>query len=181
MLDSIKLDSGCNKKSVMYLSGYTLHFLHFGLQVAINNAVRTVIQGMDGRGTPIGTAWIQIPFPGLTIIVDVNFPIVNEDVLTLLSMNGILYNHIEISTKRGASHLKESGRTLRWTIIFPIQSRQQKDLSHTIYYEKKLRPINQSFRHPSIRALEALLRRPSRMLPNETRESIGIIGSTLQR
>lgn len=53
---------------------------------AINTPMRTILQGIRGERVPVGIANILVPFTRLKIIADVEFPILKEDLPSLLGM-----------------------------------------------------------------------------------------------
>lgn len=58
----VRVDTCCNKRSVMSLALYTAYCTEFGLKGAIIPQVKPVLQGISGKPVRNGTGRIQVPF-----------------------------------------------------------------------------------------------------------------------
>lgn len=98
--DGVRLDTCCNKRTVMSWSQYTAYCSEFGLKGAIDRAVRTVLRGIGGKRMSMCTEKIQVPFTVLRIIIDVDLLILSEDVPALLSMKDMVLNRLDIGIQK---------------------------------------------------------------------------------
>lgn len=79
----VKIDTSANLKSIMWMSQYYAYCQTFGIITSIKSQKRRVV-GIGGLNTGIGTATIQIPFPALGLIVDINVLLMSDAIPTFL-------------------------------------------------------------------------------------------------
>lgn len=109
----------------------------------------------------------------LGIIIDVEFLILKEKVLSLLSMKDMVTNKLDISIQDGHITFSGSKQPLAMENYFLMHRWNTRDLLYAFYTGKALRTIHRSFGHPSISSTEGLLRRTSGgKLTKEVRNTI---------
>lgn len=92
----LKIDTGANKSSIIGFPQYEAYCVNFGLFKAIRPTTQR-IKVIGGKQEAVGEVVIQIPFQGLSVIIDVRFIILSSDVPTLLSLKYLWSNRIDIS------------------------------------------------------------------------------------
>lgn len=93
--DGVRIDTGANRSSVMSKMQYDAYKREFGLKDA-KKPTEKMVRGIGGRRKAKGTAMIQIPFPKIGIVIDVELLIIDEDVPSLLCMKDMYGKKMDI-------------------------------------------------------------------------------------
>lgn len=155
----IKIDTGANKMSILSLEQFTQYCRKFGLEESIDVRDRSGVRGIGGNEMSVGTAAIQIPFKDLGIVIDIRGLLLTGRVPTLLCLNDIYKNRLDISIKtcRIICGKKEQDLVMRDYLL--VQKWEPTDMPFVYYTGTELRTIHRSFGHPEFKATEDLLRR----------------------
>lgn len=107
---------------------------------------------------------IQVPFAKLSVVVDVNFPVLDQGISIIRSMKDMLENDLDISIQ---------GHPLVMDDFPLIYRRSSSDVPFQFYTEQELWIIYRIFKHLSVKTLEMLVRRANRnALDSETMSTI---------
>lgn len=114
------------------------------------------VKVISGTRKSIGSAMIQIPFPAVCIIIDVEFLIMSGNVPTLQSMRDMLVNNLEVSILGRTIRCGDMSQPLGMENYFLIHTWSLDDLRYVLYTETQLNKIHKTFGHPIIRASRSL-------------------------
>lgn len=102
--EGIRFDTACNRRSVISLSQYRSYCKDFGIGQAIRSEKGRGVVGLGGFQSGIGRVRIQIPFPALRLVIDVDFLVVRQDIPALLSVKDMIDNGIDISIENKCAY-----------------------------------------------------------------------------
>lgn len=94
--DGEELDNCCHILSVMPRSQWITYQREYGMKIPMNPTSRKTLNGFWVKGELLGYVNIQIPFPNLGLIIDVEFSGVKKEVQTLLSNCNIIKNGLNM-------------------------------------------------------------------------------------
>lgn len=149
----------------MSLKQYETYCQEFGLNPSIKFVVNNHegILGIGRRVPSMGSVFIQIPFSGLQLEIDVDFLLVHKPVPSLLSMRDMLQNGLDSSLKDATisigTGIAKRTNQLQLCNFFLTHTWMPFDMPWSLFTEPKLRKIHRTFGHPSALDTMALLRR----------------------
>lgn len=124
----------------------------------------------------IGIVVIQIPLPSLSLLTDVKFLLLLADGSTLLCMNNLIQNVLDISIQLQKLHLGSKSQPFSMENYFIEYSLQLENISFPLYTQEELRHINRVSGQHAIRPTKGLLRRAKgSAISDETRAAIWAI------
>jgi len=149
------IDTGANRLSIMSLQQYRAYCREHGVPSSISKDRRR-ISGLGSKHYSIGTATISIPFPSIGLICDVNFHIFEDNVQTLLSRRDLKSTGIDLSVQRDCLHFmgKEQKLIVENDFLFYRWAPE-----HALFTYGELTKLHRAFGHPSVSALNNVLRR----------------------
>lgn len=145
----------------MIKSYYLAYNSEFGPMVPINLSKRKGFRGISGYGKVMRKAFIQIPFSALELVIDVVFSILEQDVPSLLSNKGMIYNGLDISIQGRYIHVGPLRQPLILENYSLVYRWSAATISYALYTQGEWRRIHRGLEHPSVRATEILIRRAS--------------------
>lgn len=148
----LKVDTGANKSSIMSLSQYRIYCKLFGVPMGLKPSTRQ-IKGIGEKREAAGKETIQIQFSLLSMIIDVEFLILEADVPTLLSMKDLGDNGLDISIQVCVIILGDLKQPLKMVNFFLVYRWHPDDLPFALYTESKLRTIHTTFGPHQLRRL----------------------------
>lgn len=160
LFDGIRIDTAANRKSIMSMNQYNAYCKTFGLRPAIKPRTKG-ITGIGGRKAGRGTVMIQIPFPNLSIIINIDFLLIDSNVPTLLCMKDMIDNNLDISIQDRNIRYKNKVQKLVLENYFLVYRWSIDDMTYVLYTEGELRRIHKTFGHPSIDTTLKILKRAS--------------------
>ena len=135
----IRIDTACNRSSVMSIGQYRIYYRIFHAPMKIDSSAGKFIRGIGGDSQTIGSSMTSIPFAGLSIIIDVDFHIMDENIPSLLPHKGIYENNLDINIQKRVITFWNREHPLRFKNYFLIQNWKPSEISYSIYTEKGLR------------------------------------------
>lgn len=163
------MDTGANRSSVMSLKQYQVYCKMFGTVVSIDKSRAKSRaksrRGLTGQGSAMGTAAIRIPFPKFGVIIYVDFQIMDTDCPTLLSLQEMKQNSLELRVLTNSVDLFGKSQPLCFVNGFIVHNWNRDDAGSFFFTEDELPKLHRSFGHPTVTALTNLLKRarPSEM------------------
>jgi len=148
VFDGLILDTGANRRSAMSLQQYQAYCREFKVPMKIDYSDNRGLVGIGGTTESLGTAVVPIPFKDLDLVADVRFRILKNNCPTLLCLRDMIENGLDISIQDQTisyDFLKH-----KWTMG---------DVSYAMYTDQELRRLHRVFGHPSVSALQKLLKR----------------------
>lgn len=152
--NGILIDTGANRLSIMSLQQDRAYCREHGTPAQIIPEWRR-ISGLGSHYT-IGVATIPIPFPQLSLVCDINFHILDENVKSLLSHRDLKLAGIDLSVQKDCILFMGKKQQLSVENDFLIY-RWSPDSALFTYGE--LLKLHRSFGHPSVSALHNVLKR----------------------
>lgn len=172
----LRVDTCCNKTSIMGSPQYHEYCLLFGIRPAIRPAGNRGVKDIGGTEKEIGKVLIDVPFRLLNLIIAIEFLFLPKNCPTLLSMKDMLDNSLDISIQNATVSYGGKTQKLIMDNFFLKQKWGPDDIPHALYTENELRTIHRSSGHPSIKATEGLIGRSrGGNLDDKTIKSIGKI------
>lgn len=100
----IKFDTALNQISVIKQARYRDYYDLFGLGQAIRFDWKRRVIGLADLPKGIRCVRIQIQFPALRIVIDVDFLMVTRDILSLLSVKDMMDNGMDTSVENRCAY-----------------------------------------------------------------------------
>ncbi len=97
--NGVLIDTGANRTSLMSLRQYRAYCREHGTPAHIDMDSKRVC-GLGGSTRSIGKATITLPCPCLSVVTDIDFHIIEEDVPTLLSLRELKRNGVDLSIQK---------------------------------------------------------------------------------
>ena len=157
--EGIILDTGANRRSAMSIKQYKAYCREFHVPFDIDYQDNHNLLGIGGQGRAIGTATIPIPFVDLDIVIDVKFRILDTNCPNLLSLRDMKENGLDMSIQKNVITYKHKIQDLSVINDFLMHKWTTEDMEYALYTEKELKRLHRVFGHPSVVALQNLLKR----------------------
>ena len=157
--DGIIIDTGANRSSVMSHAQYKAYCNEFNVPAIIDRTDTRGLKGIGGQGQCIGTAIVQIPFNDLDLILDVKFRILQDTCPSLLSLRDMRQNGLDLSIQQHLLYFKHKCQDLLLENDFLKYKWNKADVDYALYTDVELRRLHRVFGHPSVSALQKLLKR----------------------
>lgn len=138
--------------------------------------------GFGGVIAAIGKVQLKIPFKDLRLVLDVDFLVLKETTPTLLSMEDMIQNELDISIQNILVTYDNRNQKLTPENLFLTHRCSRTDMQFICYTEEELRMIQTTFGHPYIQYMTSLLRRASEpdKLDTQTRKALEDIRKSWQ-
>lgn len=157
--NGVIIDTGANRKSVMCTEQHKAYCNLFQIPLDIDSTEKGGVLGIGGRAKSIGITTLSVPFRELGLVVNVSFRLMETDCPSLLCLNDMLVNGLDISIQEKT--MKYQGKTMKLAFEngFLVHKWSPIDLCFSMYTNKELHRLHKVFGHPSVTALSNLLKR----------------------
>lgn len=136
--DGLRIDTCANRTFVLGRFQYHRYCETFNFPSIINSSRSTVIYGIGGSNTSVGIVLILVPFKYMDLIVDISFLVIEENVPTLVSMEDMLANDLDISIQWKYMSLGERRHPSTKENYFLVQKRCPSDGLYALHTEHEL-------------------------------------------
>jgi hypothetical protein len=153
------IDTGANRSSLMSLAQYLAYCREFGAMASIDKSQVRKIRGVGGVQSTIGAAKVPVPFPGLGLVLEIEFQVLKADVPTLLSLRDLKRHELDLRVLSNTIEFGGRSQSLLLEKGFLVHRWDREDATHVLYTEEDLRKLHRAFGHPAVSTLANLLRR----------------------
>lgn len=95
--DRLRIDTSANRTSVISVQQYHPYCQTFNEPHSIKPANNRTITGIGGISKTVGVAFIQVPLTKLSVVIVVNFLVLDHVITTFLPMKDMLENDMDIA------------------------------------------------------------------------------------
>lgn len=160
VFEGLRIDTCANWTSVSGVKQYLTYISTFKIPYSIHGTKSRIVRSVGGTSTTSIAVSIEITLTYLEVIIDVHFLVAVENIPTLLPMEDVVENGLDISIQDCFTSLGQKRHLLAMESFFLIHVWSPSDLPYVLYTEKELVNLHKTSGHPSIRALEDYGKKP---------------------